>query len=617
MMNQEVESTDYELDINPELLCRLCLNQDQPLRSFFCSEIIDGKVVNLPAAASHVLDIEINRKDHFPDKICIACRRKVQEFYVFKRKCRENNELLKKLFERNLQDVQDSVAGSQCSNDNGEKTREYIERQVVKAETLDAESLQGEEMEEDDAEEGKDENVEEVTVQCPDCGGFVIASQQHIHRLVCSTHIECDYCSDDFFVDEDDLKQHIAEVHTEEVPEVLSQEQNNRDEEDVPKNKEEDSNRLLEGQESPLRDQKWHCYLCQLQFHDSFQFERHEDFHRKTFPQVISNIPMFRCANCCSIFLDIDDFQEHMVTKCTNTLPVPEEIFYTDTKYLDLCGFDDDAPTLRKIVSIERQADGTTSCTHCGFISSDLHLQLQHAKEEHNDAADVDETPHECGLCLDVMPNQRSVRQHLYLDHCKSFECFISNCDRSYQTYSKLFQHQLRFHSQNHAMECTHCFAIFLTNTDLVAHIRNDCPGRKYKCTTCEKKFLTLQGKKQHELIHRQIKEHKCDLCSRCFATRIELTVHNRLHTGEKPYSCSLCSKTFRTLSNKRDHMSTHTNERNYRCDICMTFFKSERTLRGHTKIHQDEKSHKCTECGKKFRRKQHLAAHVQIHMKK
>ncbi|XP_059612260.1 zinc finger protein 197-like [Phlebotomus argentipes] len=585
-MDTDGENPDYELDISPENLCRICLAQDQAVKTIFCSEIVDGNIVNFPAVIESVLDIRIAQENHLPEKICTNCRKKVRDFYIFKKKSQQNDRLLNRLF--------------------GQETQE--------AENDD----QREEFEEVKSKEDVEEDVVESLPECQNCGVIFASNEDFLeHKLSCSVLIQCFYCSE-LFPDEVNVKQHIEEAHREHIPDDAEVE--------VTVDEIKDEMNEIQTEEAEAADNiaslegLWHCSLCQLKFSSVEQFQQHEAFHRKTFPSVLSNIPMYKCAICCVIFLEVTQLHEHFeANECISLQISHENVTYMETKFLNGCNEDDqDCGNLRKLSSIERQRNLKLRCDYCGASFTNFPAILQHSSSVHTDDAEIDEVLHQCGICLDVMSNQRSTREHLYLNHCKSFDCFISNCDKSYQTSSKLFQHQFRFHSESQVMQCTHCSATLHSNTDFTHHLRNECPGRKYKCSMCSKKFLTIQGKKQHELIHQQDKQFECSLCSKRFISRIELIVHNRLHSGEKPYSCSLCPKTFRTLSNKKDHMSTHISERNYRCEVCKSFFKSERTLKGHEKIHTDSvKTHKCSQCAKMFRRKQHLLAHMKLHVKK
>lgn len=402
-MDIDVGNADYELDINPETLCCICLNQDQPLRSIFYREIMDGKIVNLPTAIENVLDIRIDQEAKFPDKICIVCRKKVQDFFVFKEKAKNNHILLKKLF-------------SQEAHENGKEDLEKTGKEIEKQE------------------EEVEEEVQDIEclAECSECG-IVFANDEEYseHKMTCVVFIQCYYCSD-IFPDEAEVKQHIEEVHREELPEDADVEvikiQEEQDVKGIENEEEEltELTQLAENQKMISSNQKWDCSLCLQKFTDSDQFKSHESFHRNSFPQIISNIIMYKCASCCTVFLDINQLQDHMeVNDCLKNQIVFENILFTDTKYLNQNDEEGlEGGFLKKIFSVEMQVDSSLKCEYCESSFLDLSSALQHWKDEHDESAENDEKFHQCGICLDFFHNQRSVRQHLYLDHCKASEIF-------------------------------------------------------------------------------------------------------------------------------------------------------------------------------------------------
>lgn len=49
-------SSEYELNINPNSICRTCLSQECELKNIFVSDILDGKIIKFP----DVLGIAVN-----------------------------------------------------------------------------------------------------------------------------------------------------------------------------------------------------------------------------------------------------------------------------------------------------------------------------------------------------------------------------------------------------------------------------------------------------------------------------------------------------------------------------------------------------------------------------
>lgn len=51
---------NYELDINPKKVCRLCLSQPQHLQNIFSSSIVDGYIISVPDMLAFTVDITVS-----------------------------------------------------------------------------------------------------------------------------------------------------------------------------------------------------------------------------------------------------------------------------------------------------------------------------------------------------------------------------------------------------------------------------------------------------------------------------------------------------------------------------------------------------------------------------
>lgn len=50
---------DYDLEINPNLICRMCLAENLNLKSVFCNEIVDGQILPFPKVLDFVTNIKV------------------------------------------------------------------------------------------------------------------------------------------------------------------------------------------------------------------------------------------------------------------------------------------------------------------------------------------------------------------------------------------------------------------------------------------------------------------------------------------------------------------------------------------------------------------------------
>lgn len=57
----EIEG-EYELDIDPKSVCRLCLSQPTELLNIYSNTIVDGYILSLPQILLYTVDVMVNMK---------------------------------------------------------------------------------------------------------------------------------------------------------------------------------------------------------------------------------------------------------------------------------------------------------------------------------------------------------------------------------------------------------------------------------------------------------------------------------------------------------------------------------------------------------------------------
>lgn len=127
---------DYELSIDPLVICRCCLAEHSALKTVFCNEIVNGSILPFPKVFECVtgfkvqlaqkrrtcdLDLihnhhlvlyswKVAKDDGFPDKLCPVCRQLINDSYILQQKCKTNRQLLIGILKIEVPTASDSAA---------------------------------------------------------------------------------------------------------------------------------------------------------------------------------------------------------------------------------------------------------------------------------------------------------------------------------------------------------------------------------------------------------------------------------------------------------------------------------------------------------------------------
>ncbi|XP_053676731.1 zinc finger protein 184-like [Anopheles nili] len=631
-----MDTQDLELAVSPEEMCRTCLAavDKAQLKPIFCNEILDGRIVAFPSVLELTTGEKFVKNDKLPNNVCMECKGKLLDLYIFVGMVRKSSNLLYEIF---------SVEAPNSSKDTKFDTR-HVEVQTEetndskdtlfnlhRAQTNDIEThsigIQCEEtfpMPVDTTEMScqTDEQIQLTEQSQTNCelandvdaiNMAIMPTEENTNASLENDIVQVNSLEDGSLINDDD-DEHGYEM-------ILQAEETNGEAECFTlRPMKSDKKKLvleisygaskqqkLEEALSPgVKTEQIFCSYCN--FTDSVEaLEQHMQVHRETLELCIESIDYYRCSNCFTVSISQAHFEQHFNVSCKR-VSFEEYVYHSDLHKHEafyLNGMDICVPKLKTFKKI----DNKYSCGSCvKFTSSCFDTMREHVQNhEANDDKAVDinllwknnhyDEVHVCGICQAQFPDATYIRQHLYF-HQDSFFC-IYECNVMFVSFLRMTRHFQRKHLQwpscakksavrEGEHQCKQCGKI-LTNTDsLKNHLKNHFRPRKYVCTVCKK----------------------------CFTQKSDLMIHCRIHTDERPYSCNLCSKKFRTTSHRRDHMFTHEVENKFECDICHKLFKAKRILAGHRRLHTGEKPHRCEICPKSFSRRQHLKLHQKTHDK-
>uniref|UniRef100_A0AAG5DQT2 Uncharacterized protein n=1 Tax=Anopheles atroparvus TaxID=41427 RepID=A0AAG5DQT2_ANOAO len=635
-----MDTLELELSVAPEEMCRTCLAavDRAQLKPIFCSEILDGKIVPFPKVVELTTGEKLTKNEKLPNNVCVECKAKLRELYLFVDKVRKSSNLLYEIF-------------SVSKPEPPQTDQKGIESKTAEVQT---EAI--------DVTENKiDQSTPPVVLvengtQCdrtrPTLGTDASCQTEMLPRKETANTVQT-ICLNNFNATFEDVeKVSLISVDKESsasdpVPtEADEGTTNDADEYDMilvaeepteeecyalstvklkKKSKGKKAQAVAANQQQPtaeetttrevstrgLRAKQQHCEYCNFTCR-AVTFVNHCQIHRQTLELCFESIDYYRCPTCYRTFISQTHFDEHFNEPCHPVLPEkyvePSDLKKHELFYLrglvDMC-----APKLKTFkLTI---ADDLYRCARCPMHTKNFEDMRLHAQSHDVDDDLMEDMNllweencldkvHVCGLCQAQFPDALYIRQHLYFHQC-SFFCPYS-CSMSFDKFVNLTRHIHRVH---------------LLDSKPESHVPDGTSEPvKLPCELCGRSFLHADALEAHVKRHYRERKYVCTVCKKCFAQKSDLTTHLRIHTDERPYRCEICGKTFRTTSHRRDHMATHEVVNKFECDVCQKLFKAERILAGHKRLHSGQKPFQCTVCEKAFARKHHLKLHSKVHQK-
>lgn len=170
-------------------------------------------------------------------------------------------------------------------------------------------------------------------------------------------------------------------------------------------------------------------------------------------------------------------------------------------------------------------------------------------------------------------------------------------------------------HNNSKTYICQICYSVFLSSSELIAHVKVHNDERPYECEICHKRYKTRSAVKRHSSVHSDIKPFMCEICNKFFATISKLKEHVAgVHTRSKTTECDVCGAFFHGEGHLKRHKRRHAGLKEYPCSFCGKNYTTMGVLKKHIKIHINAKLYKCNFCVKSFNDKNNLKLHQVTH---
>ncbi|XP_055711594.1 zinc finger protein 271-like isoform X2 [Phlebotomus papatasi] len=644
-------------EYNLEKLCRLCLKEDDDVRSIFGDE--NGKTFN--EIIMECAKIEVHEDDGMPNQVCGLCKVQVQSAYAFRKRTEENDLSLRAYMiekfpdkfkatlldiktdqdfqnvefslsiepdvpfdvdmDAGVQDGDEVVEYLQCEEEDlkpdievtpekeppKEKNRDQVECHLCEEEVQDIKILK---------EHIEGNHVRHKMKQCRMCRAKFRLKAQMKKQVTEQEGDEedqedenaCSQCEKKF-KNADDLKTHVLTHKKQKRGRPSLKDLEIRNQLSNLKNLEDKQNKIYETiQEYSVEGKVALCRICDVTFNKISLLRNHLDKHK-----------------CLDSFEDIN-----LTTKC---------YLFDNTKIMP------DMETNESLVNYVMNEICTGNSTRFYQItnSNGHEFELSDSDTAESDTEgiiDFNRKHYQCSACQQVFDRLYKILAHMKLDHIESdFTAKCLQCSKVFPNDDLLAKHsRLQCLNKEKMYFCRICKIKFMWETSHEKHHQNVHANRQlatkarrergvkekprekcFSCSICSKAFYRQEHLDRHVKIHMPSeKKFECTVCQKKFNRKDNLRSHMRVHKDIKEdtdkHLCVYCGRSFSNSSNLIVHMRRHTGEKPYRCDLCDKGFPRSSDLQCHRRTHTGEKPCLCTICGKGFSRSNKLVRHMRIH---
>lgn len=639
----------FELPINMDRICRICLTESASLSPIFCAgqEVVVNDYSSLSQKIQVCGSIEIDEQDGLPSLICDVCVYKATVAHEFRQQCQHSDAKLRMYFNKPVKTAIVDTC-TQTESKLAEKKQQQIvqeeeeedyfvkeEMQVVanpqeyiqssdaycrdeaglNANQMDIQdklficSLRFEgskEMEKEQegnlheatlAQEGSNEITEGMGAQKGDEG-----------QEVCQNSSEDEKKQEDEFFDENILNMKEDEITQKRTSarKVKSVPNKSYSEDEVEENYYESSN---DGQD-PLGS-KFKCDVCSKRYNTQRGLKKHSLVHERK----------HKCNVCSKMFYKLENMENHK--KVHASKPLACQLCHTcfskpQSLVKHLKSHTEKVNDMIKQISTDEQKDNSGK-----EAKKEMKLEEEDSDDEGgavNEVYDFENAPelYKCEVCSQYCSSLKSLKRHTLVHGDKKYSCTV--CKKWFFRPDTLKKHAER-HGHGLLDNLVDDNKFFDSDDDAYpGGGQNNLPDEsvkkeesdedggsgEYKCQHCDKIMATKKGLRRHVSMHKPKAEPvTCEICGKVCASQARLVLHQRTHKPKekvpREYLCHICSKVYPSNSSLTYHMRTHTGIKPHVCKTCNSGFTTTTSLANHIRIHTGDKPFVCHVCSAAF----------------